>query len=191
MNRVIVPENGFISINPPLTPRRLGSLSTRTTHPHFLSELEAVLGGAGLPIRLTNIFEGQSKGEMLAGCNHPRIAMLAAASYSCGKGKRLNGQCGRCVPCLIRRASFKAAGMSDPPSRYLADIRTSARYDDVLSAQIAAARRAKQSDADFERWIATSGPLPNDSERRAKILHAVSTGLGELEAFLADVRWQH
>ncbi|MXE16511.1 DNA-binding protein, partial [Escherichia coli] len=27
-----VPENGFISLNAPLTPRRIGSLSTRTTH---------------------------------------------------------------------------------------------------------------------------------------------------------------
>ncbi len=32
-------ENGFISINPPLTDARLGSLSTRTTHPVFLTSL--------------------------------------------------------------------------------------------------------------------------------------------------------
>ena len=34
-------ENGFISINPPLTDARLGSLSTRTTHPVYLSDAPA------------------------------------------------------------------------------------------------------------------------------------------------------
>ena len=33
---LIVPENGLIALNPPLTARRIGALSTRTTHPHFL-----------------------------------------------------------------------------------------------------------------------------------------------------------
>lgn len=31
-----VPENGVISLNIPLTVMRLGSLSTRTTHPYFM-----------------------------------------------------------------------------------------------------------------------------------------------------------
>ena len=34
---VYVPENGFIGINVPLTRARVGSSSTRTTHPHFLT----------------------------------------------------------------------------------------------------------------------------------------------------------
>jgi len=34
---VYVPENGFIGINVPLTRARVGSASTRTTHPHFMS----------------------------------------------------------------------------------------------------------------------------------------------------------
>ena len=33
---LFVCENGFISINPSLTPMRLGSLSTRTTHPAYI-----------------------------------------------------------------------------------------------------------------------------------------------------------
>lgn len=35
ISTIIVPENGYISINPPLTRRRIGSHSTRTTHPYF------------------------------------------------------------------------------------------------------------------------------------------------------------
>ncbi len=35
-----IPENGWISLNPPLTSTRLGSYSTRTTHPYFMSGLK-------------------------------------------------------------------------------------------------------------------------------------------------------
>ena len=42
-----IPENGFASLNPPLGHERLGSLSTRTTHPAFLSGLSNVLGESG------------------------------------------------------------------------------------------------------------------------------------------------
>lgn len=35
-----VPENGFISLNMPLSPARIGSLSTKTTHPVFLRKLQ-------------------------------------------------------------------------------------------------------------------------------------------------------
>jgi hypothetical protein len=189
LTEVIVPENGLIAINPPLTPRRLGSLSTRTTHPHFLAGLGAILQNAGLNVRLTNIFEGKSKGEMLAECQHPEIANLASDSYSCGKGKRQNGQCGRCVPCLIRRASFHAAGIRDS-STYFSEITRSQCHDDVMSARIAVARRRTQSDETFERWVASSGPLPIDFDRRTAILRAVSTGLEEVESYLAGIRWR-
>ena len=110
---LIVPENGLISINPPLTRRRLGSLSTRTTHPHFVDSLQAVFNSVDLGITLTNPYATKTKGEMLAECQHTDIAKLAHLSYSCGKGKRLNQQCGVCVPCLIRRAAFHAAGLND------------------------------------------------------------------------------
>ena len=39
---LIIPENGWISLNPPLTFNRLGSYSTRTTHPYFLEELTSL-----------------------------------------------------------------------------------------------------------------------------------------------------
>ena len=63
---MIVPENGYISLNVPLTPLRLGSLSTRTTHPIYLAKLQAILDVAGLKIRLRNPYQLKTKGEMLA-----------------------------------------------------------------------------------------------------------------------------
>src|SRR5690606_15445410 len=57
LTRVHVPENGLIAINAPLTRRRIGSLSTRTTHPHFMGELNAIFADCGLGVELHNMFE--------------------------------------------------------------------------------------------------------------------------------------
>src|SRR5690606_2923543 len=48
VRRVDVPENGQLAVNPPLTPSRLGALSTRSVHPwtlHQLNELIDAVGG--------------------------------------------------------------------------------------------------------------------------------------------------
>lgn len=58
------PENGFASLNPPLGPDQLGSLSTRTTHPWFLTELSGLVSAAGAWGTLSNPFAAQTKGEM-------------------------------------------------------------------------------------------------------------------------------
>ena len=47
-------ENGFISINPPLTGARIGSLSTRTTHPVFIGLFQQLLDVANIRVKLEN-----------------------------------------------------------------------------------------------------------------------------------------
>lgn len=187
---VHVPENGLIAINAPLTRRRIGSLSTRTTHPHFLAELNAMFVECGLGVDLRNMFEACTKGEMLKECEHPDKEALAARSYSCGKGKRLNRQCGRCVPCLIRRASIKEAGLKDLTQYYCVDIGTAPRHDDVLAARLATVKVLSFRDEAFQRWVMQSGPLPTDPSRRSALLHCVKRGLGEISNYLNDVRWR-
>jgi hypothetical protein len=53
---LFVCENGLIALNPPLTPRRIGSHSTRTAHPHFLANVQDILSASGLPIIIANPF---------------------------------------------------------------------------------------------------------------------------------------
>lgn len=190
LNELYIPENGLIAINPPFTARRLGSLSTRTTHPHFLGELEAILKAVGLDIRLTNPFEGMTKGEMLAASGRSDIETLAAASYSCGKGKRINKQCGRCVPCLIRRASFKAAGVVDRTKYKTQDLSDSAKHDDVLATRLATTRAKQLSSEEIARWAEKSGPLPSAPLRKKNITDGVERGLAELADFLNGVKWR-
>lgn len=183
---LIVPENGLISINPPLTRRRVGSLSTRTTHPHFVSSLQKVLNAAGLGVTLVNPYAAKTKGEMLAECQHPGIAKLAHLSYSCGKGKRLNQQCGVCVPCLIRRAAFHAAGLEDETPYHAQDLKKAADNDDVQAARLAVAQLKTRNVA---RWAAEAGPLPSDPAQHTALVDTVRRGVEELRAYLDTVTW--
>lgn len=66
--KLYIPENGLISINPPLTPRRIGALSTRTTHPYFLQKLNILFKNIGLPVEIENPYQYKTKGEMMLEC---------------------------------------------------------------------------------------------------------------------------
>ena len=138
-------ENGFISINPPLTPARLGSLSTRTTHPIFLGLFQELLVAAGLHIVIRNPYQFTTKGEMLReGRDQTFLVNHASETTSCGRYARNGWQhCGRCLPCLIRRAAFHAWGQIDKTPYAYADLSKNdmqhARFDDVRCAAMAAA----------------------------------------------------
>lgn len=100
-----IPENGFIALNPPLSPRRVGALSTRTAHPEFLSGIQRILDAGSVPVIIENPFRHMTKGEMLKFSSDPSLVhRLASNTVSCGRWKRKRMQCGHCVP------------MSDPTS---------------------------------------------------------------------------
>jgi hypothetical protein len=54
---LIIPENGSIALNYPLTPARSGSLSTRTVHPYFLNQMRELLAALGIECGLANPYE--------------------------------------------------------------------------------------------------------------------------------------
>lgn len=127
--KILVPENGFISLNMPLDPWRLGALTTRTTHPYVIARFNELLASIGLPAGLTNPFQGMTKGEMLAQCADQGLLRRGLGStVSCSKPKwvrRYRAQygtshCGVCWPCLIRRAAVRRAFPSwNDPTRYV------------------------------------------------------------------------
>lgn len=111
-----VPENGLIALNVPLDPLRLGSNSTRTTHPYYMARWNDLLGALGIEGEIQNPYWNKTKGEMAAGCRNPALLKkLATDSLSCSsptKGRWLGlgiEHCGYCLPCLIRRAALMAA----------------------------------------------------------------------------------
>jgi hypothetical protein len=183
-----VPENGLIAINPPLTHRRIGALSTRTTHPYYLGLIQAVWDAVGLPVRIENPFARITKGEMISQCLAPlKLRAIADRTVSCGKWKRKGKQCGRCVPCLIRRASFHAAGWMDnthydKPGDFLRSVMNEEALRDDLMAMILASQRL--TDTDVSAWVAKTGPLSKDTAERAALVDVVRRGMREVKSFL-------
>ena len=178
-------ENGFISINPPLTDARLGSLSTRTTHPVFLGLFQRLLDAAALRVRIENPYQFKTKGQMLTGCrNQQLLIQYAHETTSCGRYKRFGYRhCGRCVPCLIRRAAFTAWGVQDGTTYVYPNLAAhigDPNFDDLQSAAMAV---AQVEDEGLDRWLGAtlSSTLLSDPKPYSDI---AGRGLGELAAFL-------
>lgn len=179
---LVIPENGLISLNPPLTPRRIGSLSTRTTHPYFLKLVAESLREAGIDVRIVNPYVFHTKGEMIRQCLDPNLLhSLMRGSVSCGKWKRKNQPCGRCFPCLIRRAAFYAAGQRDDSGYVFEDLRAAASYDDVVAVRTAVERYRTSS---MEQVLRSISPLPESPIDRAALVDVATRGITELDGFL-------
>jgi 7-cyano-7-deazaguanine synthase in queuosine biosynthesis len=120
---LFMPENGFIGINVPFVASRAGSLSTRTTHPHFIARLVEALDAVGIGNELSNPFRLKTKGELLADCrNGELLASLVDESISCAHPESARwdrlppSNCGYCYPCLIRRAALHRIGLDSGAS---------------------------------------------------------------------------
>jgi 7-cyano-7-deazaguanine synthase in queuosine biosynthesis len=165
-------ENGFIAINPPLTGGRLGSLSTRTTHPVVFALLQQLLNAAGLRVHIVNPYRFKTKGEMLRECtDQTQLEAQAVVTTSCGRFKQFGyNHCGRCVPCLVRRAAFHAWKGKD--STYYKydnlgrDDEDHAGFDDVRSTLIGI---AECGEVGITRWLGStlSSVLVADKEELA------------------------
>jgi len=118
---LIIPENGYISLNIPLTYSRIGTSSTRTTHPHYMELFQGLLNNLGLEITLINPYQFKTKGEMVTECkNTDFLTKNITNTMSCShpdigrmRGESETQHCGTCLPCIIRRASIKSAGIDD------------------------------------------------------------------------------
>jgi len=124
---LLLPENGWVSLNPPLTLNRLGSYTTRTTHPFFLEQITRLWRDAGINNPLINPYQHLTKGELLESCRRPELLrQLATQSSSCARPVasrwrgRGAGECGYCYPCLLRRAALHRLGR-DRGEDYLLD----------------------------------------------------------------------
>lgn len=118
-NKLLIPENGTISLNYPLTPSRVSSLSTRTTHPYFLSKLQSLFNSIGMNSQLFNPYSNKTKGQMVSECGNRRVLQgIYEQSVSCGKrGRKTHWEvtsgthhCGICMPCIYRRAALHKLG---------------------------------------------------------------------------------
>ena len=120
---ILIPENGTISLNHPLTPSRRSSCSTRTAHPYYLIKVIDLISKLGLNHLIKNEYEMKTKGEMLEECIDNDI-LRATYKKSCSCAKRgtrkdirdvMTGtnHCGICMPCIYRRVALHRIGVDD------------------------------------------------------------------------------
>lgn len=181
---LFVPENGFISLNAPLTSRRIGTLSTRTTHPHFIESIQKIFDAAEIPCKIINPYQFMTKGQMALQCRDRQLlANIVDSTVSCSHWKRSNQQCGVCVPCIIRKAALLTGNIQENTQysfNFLADILGEKdRRDDLLAMRIAV---LQQDTRRLGPWIADSGPLAVEDFQ--KFIGVFYEGLNEVKALL-------
>jgi hypothetical protein len=187
-----VPENGFTSINPPLDPGRGGTLTTRSTHPYTFYLVNRLVSSAGVAVTISNPFDQFTKGEVVAQAGAALVgekwARATEGSYSCGRGNTQyfkgnpNQNCGLCVACIVRRASFIAGGVGDPTTYVCNELSgadlarlVEARLPDIISVD-----DARQYGLD-EAAVLTSGAWPPGANLD-EVMNLVGRGLSELRA---------
>lgn len=138
---IYIPENGFIGLNIPLTPSRMGSCSTRTTHVHFLRNLNELFEEIEIPYKISNFYAHKTKGEIVKefqknstfiecvdetiSCSHPTQGRMVGKTPI---------NCGYCFPCMIRRASLNVIGYEEQTyidnfdEKYKLDIKLIKKY---------------------------------------------------------------
>lgn len=161
-----IPENGVISLNIPLTIHRMGSLSTRTTHPYYMGMFGDLLRNLDIPVVFYNPFQFLTKGEMVVNClDRDFLAHNIEWTMSCSHpdlGRYSHdpnpSHCGTCLPCTIRRAAITYAGIADR-SKY-----RDLSYQDpnakiYLKSYIMGVRRYREGRINPSLAIQESGPL--------------------------------
>ena len=199
IKELLVPEDGLIALNVPLEITRVGSFSTRTTHPFYLSLWNNLLENLDLKLTVYNPYWNKTKGEMAEEClNKDVLFETIGLSFSCSSpGKaRWRGvspqHCGYCVPCIIRRAAMHRAFGKDSTDYTETSIRTMQVYSasgigvQLRSFQYAIERIKKFPD--IERIsIHKSGPLPHDQDYLSELASTYKRGLLEVDSFICDM----
>ena len=197
---VNVPENGLIALNVPLDPLRVGALSTRTAHPHVITGMTQLTHAVGLPVSFSNPYRHMTKGEMVSRCaDRAFLRSIVAYSMSCSSPAKMRFQglspshCGRCVACLIRRASLKAGlGMEDPTRYAVEDLRAGtlstkrAEGRDIRSFQLLA-NRINRDPRLAKILVHKPGPLVGAPDEVPRYAEVFRRGVLEVAALLQGV----
>jgi len=165
---VLIPENGPIALNFPLTSARRGSCSTRTVHPHFLAGLNQLLERVGILNSVKNPYGFKTKGEMVEecrdqdflSCNYALTRSCAKANHREAWNDRTARSCGICIPCLFRRASLYNSERDNESYGKKIEAITSLDSTPVDVLALIAFVRRNQSDREIAAGLLGNGTLP-------------------------------
>ena len=193
----IIPENGLISLNVPLTGTRLSSHSTRTTHPYYIYLLQNIFYHLGIKNKIYNPYQTKTKGSMALNCeNLELLREFNKDTLSCShpdqnrwkKGGKSGVNCGYCVPCIIRQAAEKKANIED--TVYIHDIINpnslkSKSREDLRAFQLALERLKSVSEKSLIFEVLNSGPLSfSNKYELSDYVGIYKTGMEEVAEFL-------
>lgn len=194
---LIIPENGLISLNVPLTGTRLGSHSTRTTHPYFLKLFIEIINEIGIKNNMSNPYQFTTKGEMMMECKgQSLLKRLEALTLSCShsENSRYAGlspgiHCGYCVPCIIRQAAEKKSNIET--TKYVTPIlkvppsQKTKSGSDIRAFKLCIEKMKAKQMHSIMFDVLSSGPIPfEDDEELAKYIDTYLRGMNEVEKFL-------
>jgi hypothetical protein len=198
INVLQVPENGLIALNVPLDDLRIGSHSTRTTHPFYMNLWNQVLSELGLPYSIENPYWNKTKGEMAVEClNKDFLLQAIKDSTSCSSPQKARwlGQpsqhCGYCVPCLIRRAAIhKAYGFENDTTTYMSKsiseiigAHVKGKGEQLRSFQVAI-KRIQDNLKLKSTLIYKNGRLDGDDKYINQLAEVYYRGLLEVDSFI-------
>ncbi|WP_051572050.1 Qat anti-phage system QueC-like protein QatC [Ruminiclostridium cellobioparum] len=195
--QLLMPENGLIALNVPLDCTRVGSHSTRTTHPYYLelwNEISENLYG----FSIINPYWNKTKGEMAAEClNKEELKVAIGKSYSCSSVNNANirsghsQHCGHCLPCIIRRAAMHRAFGDYDTSEYLySDVSDIENNRSLVGEQLRsfqyAIKKLKLNSKVKDILIHKPGPLENEEAYLAELSDMYYRGLMEVDQWIKD-----
>lgn len=185
-----IPENGLISLNIPLTNTRLGSSSTRTTHPFYMKMLQELLDNLSIKVKLKNPYQFKTKGEMLLECKKPLlIKQKYLNTMSCSHPDQVRYDknpeplhCGTCLPCSIRRASIIKAYTIDSSEYADGNFKKPRAKQELRSFRLGILEYEKNKNNPLIIQIA--GPIDTNFERYHNVY---KRGMDELKHFLSTI----
>ena len=187
--KLIVPENGLISLNIPLNSSRIGSSSTRTTHPFYMNKLQGILNDLELPITIFNPYQFKTKGEMILECKDKDFLIdnigntMSCAHPDVGRyrGEHESMHCGYCLPCVIRQAAFKKAGLHDPSQYFDREFKKGDEARMILKSYRSGTRKFNPEKAFLN--IQHNGEIDDNIEAYADLY---IRGMEELKNYIED-----
>lgn len=195
--QLFMPENGLIALNVPLEYLRLGSHSTRTTHPFYLKLWNEVVSDI-FGISISNPYWNKTKGEMAEEClNREVLKNAMGLSYSCSSVNSVSIQsgksnhCGHCLPCIIRRAAMYKAFDDFDPSVYMdSNVKVLVNNRETKGEQIRsflyAIERLKKNPSAKLSLIHKPGPLDLDENYLMQLADTYYRGLMEVDQWIQD-----
>lgn len=120
-NEVKLFENGVLSLNPELSNR----YTTKTTHPKTIYMFNKLLYDINENLIIKTPFVFKTKGEILNTMDLNFKSQIKD-TFTCGQGRTHperthKGQCGVCIPCLLRKISLSAFDNEAFDSKYQYD----------------------------------------------------------------------